>query len=196
MNHLNHSLSDLSCKPSRGPDAKAGETSALVYQFSVVMLLLLLLVQEAVESGPVVPMFCDNPVAEKAASNAVHKFNEKLSTGYKLALFQIHKSIKVQRRSDVHLLHIQLLFKLKKKDELFTFTAHTKTALTLTYNALHEEKGERNGEYKKKKVHFYLKCSVVSLKTKFCQCCVKDSDVNRSDVVDAFFKSPHGSFQS
>uniref|UniRef100_A0A4W6F751 Cystatin kininogen-type domain-containing protein n=1 Tax=Lates calcarifer TaxID=8187 RepID=A0A4W6F751_LATCA len=55
--------------------------------------------QEAVESGPVVPMFCDNPVAEKAASNAVHKFNEKLSTGYKLALFQIHKSIKKENSS-------------------------------------------------------------------------------------------------
>ncbi|XP_026179370.1 kininogen-1 [Mastacembelus armatus] len=46
-------------------------------------------VQETVEVEPGVLIFCDDPSVEKAVSSAVHKFNERISSGYKLALFQI-----------------------------------------------------------------------------------------------------------
>ncbi|KAK2835173.1 hypothetical protein Q5P01_015657 [Channa striata] len=42
---------------------------------------------EMVHTGVLV--FCDDPTVEKAVSSAVHKFNEKLTTGHKLALYQI-----------------------------------------------------------------------------------------------------------
>ncbi|XP_061594608.1 kininogen-1 [Cololabis saira] len=36
-----------------------------------------------------VQAFCDDPAVEKAVHSALHKFNEQLSSGHKLALFQI-----------------------------------------------------------------------------------------------------------
>lgn len=54
------------------------------------------LVQEAQDAQPGVLIFCDDPSVEKATSSAVHKFNENLSTGHKLALFQILRASKVQ----------------------------------------------------------------------------------------------------
>lgn len=54
------------------------------------------LVQEAQDAQPGVLIFCDDASVEKAASSAVHKFNENLSTGNQLALFQILSASKVQ----------------------------------------------------------------------------------------------------
>uniref|UniRef100_A0A3Q0T1B4 Cystatin kininogen-type domain-containing protein n=1 Tax=Amphilophus citrinellus TaxID=61819 RepID=A0A3Q0T1B4_AMPCI len=51
-----------------------------------------------VQSG--VLIFCDDPSVEKAVHSAVHKFNERLTTGYNLALFQILKASKSENGSD------------------------------------------------------------------------------------------------
>lgn len=40
-------------------------------------------------------VFCDDVFVEKAVSSAVEKFNERLTTGNKLALFQIQSASKV-----------------------------------------------------------------------------------------------------
>lgn len=40
-------------------------------------------------------MFCDDAFVEKAVISAVEKFNERLTTGNKLALFQIQSASKV-----------------------------------------------------------------------------------------------------
>lgn len=48
-----------------------------------------LLLQEPVK------VFCDDVFVEKAVSSAVEKFNERLTTGNKLALFQIQSASKV-----------------------------------------------------------------------------------------------------
>ncbi|XP_067369065.1 kininogen-1 isoform X1 [Channa argus] len=45
--------------------------------------------QDAVNVQPGVLIFCDDPSVEKAVSSAVTKFNEKLTNGHKLALYQI-----------------------------------------------------------------------------------------------------------
>ncbi|XP_040895665.1 kininogen-1 isoform X2 [Toxotes jaculatrix] len=58
------------------------------------------LVQETVEVQPGVLIFCDDPSVEKAVHSAVHKFNERLSTGHKLALFQIQTASKSENGSD------------------------------------------------------------------------------------------------
>lgn len=42
-----------------------------------------------------VKVFCDDLDVERAAASAVEKFNERLTTGNKLALFQIQSASKV-----------------------------------------------------------------------------------------------------
>nr|XP_046247334.1 kininogen-1 isoform X2 [Scatophagus argus] len=56
--------------------------------------------QEAAEVQSDVLVFCDDPAVEKAAASAVHKFNERLSSGNKLALFQILTASKSESGSD------------------------------------------------------------------------------------------------
>uniref|UniRef100_A0A3B4G8A6 Kininogen-1-like n=1 Tax=Pundamilia nyererei TaxID=303518 RepID=A0A3B4G8A6_9CICH len=56
--------------------------------------------QEAAEVQSGVLIFCDDPSVEKAVHSAVDKFNERLSTGHKLALFQILKASKSENGSD------------------------------------------------------------------------------------------------
>ncbi|XP_051232190.1 kininogen-1 isoform X2 [Dicentrarchus labrax] len=56
--------------------------------------------QETVEVQPGVLIFCDDPSVEKAVNSAVHKFNERLTTGHKLALFQILTASKSENGSD------------------------------------------------------------------------------------------------
>ncbi|XP_044056557.1 kininogen-1 isoform X2 [Siniperca chuatsi] len=56
--------------------------------------------QDAIEVQPGVLIFCDDPSVEKAVNSAVHKFNERLSTGHKLALFQILTASKSESGSD------------------------------------------------------------------------------------------------
>ncbi|KAM9358416.1 kininogen-1 [Symphorus nematophorus] len=51
-----------------------------------------------VQSG--VLIFCDDPSVEKAVHSAVHKFNEGLTTGNKLALFQILTASKSESGSE------------------------------------------------------------------------------------------------
>ncbi|XP_076581912.1 kininogen-1 [Chaetodon auriga] len=45
--------------------------------------------QDAAGDHHGVLLFCDDPLVEKAVHSAVHKFNEELISGHKLALFQI-----------------------------------------------------------------------------------------------------------
>ncbi|MEQ2158809.1 hypothetical protein GOODEAATRI_016093, partial [Goodea atripinnis] len=49
----------------------------------------------AVEAQRGVLIFCDDPSVQKAVTSALHKFNDRLTTGYKLALFQILSASKV-----------------------------------------------------------------------------------------------------
>ncbi|XP_031589657.1 kininogen-1 isoform X1 [Oreochromis aureus] len=56
--------------------------------------------QEAAEVQSGVLIFCDDPSVQKAVHSAVDKFNERLSTGHKLALFQILKASKSENGSD------------------------------------------------------------------------------------------------
>ncbi|XP_028260575.1 kininogen-1 [Parambassis ranga] len=56
--------------------------------------------QEAVEAQPGVLIFCDDPSVERAVNSAVTKFNERLSSGQKLALFQILTASKSENGSD------------------------------------------------------------------------------------------------
>ncbi|KAM7409232.1 hypothetical protein PAMA_000950 [Pampus argenteus] len=56
--------------------------------------------QDTVEVGPGVLIFCDDPAVEKAVTSAVHKFNERLTTGHKLALFEILTASKSDHGSD------------------------------------------------------------------------------------------------
>ncbi|XP_077573724.1 kininogen-1 [Stigmatopora nigra] len=49
---------------------------------------------------PGVHIFCDDPSVEKAVTGALHFFNEKLNTSYKLALFQILKATKSENGSE------------------------------------------------------------------------------------------------
>ncbi|XP_038151016.1 kininogen-1 [Cyprinodon tularosa] len=53
---------------------------------------------EGTEQG--VQVFCDDMHVQKAAHSALHKFNDKLTTGYKLALFQITSARKTEDGSD------------------------------------------------------------------------------------------------
>ena len=46
------------------------------------------------EVPPGILVFCDSPVVKTVAGSAVHKFNERLSTGNKLALYQILSAVK------------------------------------------------------------------------------------------------------
>ncbi|KAG7239939.1 hypothetical protein INR49_028134, partial [Caranx melampygus] len=55
---------------------------------------------QQVDVQPGVLIFCDDPSVDKAVSSAVHKFNERLSTGYKLALYQILTASKSENGSD------------------------------------------------------------------------------------------------
>ncbi|XP_070816973.1 kininogen-1 [Chaetodon trifascialis] len=50
--------------------------------------------QDAAGDHQSVLIFCDDPLVEKAVHSAVHKFNEELSSGHKLALFQILRGSK------------------------------------------------------------------------------------------------------
>ncbi|XP_035509095.1 kininogen-1 [Morone saxatilis] len=56
--------------------------------------------QETVDVQPGVLIFCDDPSVQKAVNSAVHKFNEKVTTGHKLALFQILTASKSENGSD------------------------------------------------------------------------------------------------
>ncbi|XP_029988223.1 kininogen-1-like [Sphaeramia orbicularis] len=56
--------------------------------------------QDAVEVQPGVLIFCDDPTVETAVSSAMNKFNEGISTGHKLALFQILSATKSENGSD------------------------------------------------------------------------------------------------
>ncbi|XP_034387105.1 kininogen-1 [Cyclopterus lumpus] len=56
--------------------------------------------QEASDVQPGVLIFCDDPSVEKAVHSAVNKFNERLSTGHKLALFQTLTASKSENGSD------------------------------------------------------------------------------------------------
>lgn len=56
--------------------------------------------QDAVEAQRGVLVFCDDPSVQKAVTSALHKFNDRLSTGYKLALFQILSASKTEDGSD------------------------------------------------------------------------------------------------
>uniref|UniRef100_UPI0037E80AC0 kininogen-1 n=1 Tax=Semicossyphus pulcher TaxID=241346 RepID=UPI0037E80AC0 len=56
--------------------------------------------QDAVQVQPGVLIFCDDPSVEKAVHSAMHKFNEALNTGHKLALFQILSASKSENGSD------------------------------------------------------------------------------------------------
>ncbi|XP_028299697.1 kininogen-1 [Gouania willdenowi] len=56
--------------------------------------------QETVEIHPGVLIFCDDPSVERAVHSAVHKFNQMMVTGNKLALYQILTATKVQNGSD------------------------------------------------------------------------------------------------
>ncbi|XP_068449400.1 kininogen-1 [Clinocottus analis] len=55
---------------------------------------------QALDVQPGVLIFCDDPSVEKAVHSAVDKFNERLSTGHKLALFQILSASKSENGSD------------------------------------------------------------------------------------------------
>lgn len=66
---------------------------------SVSVLVIILPLQEVAEVPPGVLIFCDDPSVQKAVNSAVTKFNEKLTTGNKLALFQIVTASKVGDRS-------------------------------------------------------------------------------------------------
>ncbi|KAK5869553.1 hypothetical protein PBY51_024260 [Eleginops maclovinus] len=54
----------------------------------------------ALDGLPGVLIFCDDPTVNKAVSSAVNKFNERLSTGHNLALFQILTASKTENSSD------------------------------------------------------------------------------------------------
>ncbi|XP_071342605.1 kininogen-1 [Trachinotus anak] len=56
--------------------------------------------QETADVQPGVLIFCDDPTVEKAANSAVHKINERLSIGHKLALYQILTASKSENGSD------------------------------------------------------------------------------------------------
>ncbi|XP_042370187.1 kininogen-1 isoform X2 [Plectropomus leopardus] len=55
---------------------------------------------QALEVPPGVLIFCDDPSVTMAVNSAVSKFNERLSTGHKLALFQILSASKSENGSD------------------------------------------------------------------------------------------------
>nr|XP_061791050.1 kininogen-like [Nerophis lumbriciformis] len=52
------------------------------------------------DAQPGVHIFCDDPSVETAVTSALHFFNDKLSTTYKLALFQILKATKSENGSE------------------------------------------------------------------------------------------------
>ncbi|CAJ1061038.1 kininogen-1 isoform X2 [Xyrichtys novacula] len=56
--------------------------------------------QDAVESLNGVLIFCDDPSVERAVHSAVHKFNERLSSGHLLALYQMLSASKSETGSD------------------------------------------------------------------------------------------------
>ncbi|XP_075944037.1 kininogen-1 [Anarhichas minor] len=55
---------------------------------------------QALDVQPGVLIFCDDPSVENAVNSAVNKFNERLSTGHKLALFRILSASKSENGSD------------------------------------------------------------------------------------------------
>ncbi|XP_054459064.1 kininogen-1 [Anoplopoma fimbria] len=55
---------------------------------------------QALDVQPGVLIFCDDASVETAVNSAVNKFNERLSTGHKLALFQILTASKSENGSD------------------------------------------------------------------------------------------------
>merc|ERR1712002_199200 len=57
-------------------------------------------VRDAVEAHPGVLVFCDDPAVDKAVTSALHEFNERVTTGYKLALYQILTATKSDNGSD------------------------------------------------------------------------------------------------
>ncbi|XP_077441318.1 kininogen-1 [Vanacampus margaritifer] len=65
---------------------------------SLLVLLGLAFSQDDVQPG--VHIFCDDPSVERAVTNALHAFNDKLTTGYKLALFQILTATKSESDSE------------------------------------------------------------------------------------------------
>ncbi|XP_029356025.1 kininogen-1-like [Echeneis naucrates] len=56
--------------------------------------------QKPVDVQPGVLIFCDDQSVQKAVNSAVDKFNGRMSTGYKLALFQILTASKSENGSD------------------------------------------------------------------------------------------------
>ncbi|XP_003978264.2 kininogen-1 [Takifugu rubripes] len=60
----------------------------------------LLCLSSSVRAQEPVKVSCDDPSVEKAVSSAVEKFNEKLTTGNKLALFQIQSASKTGSGAD------------------------------------------------------------------------------------------------
>uniref|UniRef100_A0A672I7U4 Kininogen-like n=1 Tax=Salarias fasciatus TaxID=181472 RepID=A0A672I7U4_SALFA len=52
-------------------------------------------------------IFCDDPSVEKAVHSAVHKFNQEVLTGHKLALYQILSASKVQFNGSESLYSVQ-----------------------------------------------------------------------------------------
>ncbi|XP_031138162.1 kininogen-1 isoform X1 [Sander lucioperca] len=56
--------------------------------------------QEVLDVQPGILIFCDDPSVKIAVNSAVSKFNKRLSTGYKLALFQILTASKSKNGSD------------------------------------------------------------------------------------------------
>ncbi|XP_016898784.1 kininogen-1 isoform X2 [Cynoglossus semilaevis] len=57
--------------------------------------------QVAADVQPSVSVPCDDPSVEKVVSNAVHKFNERITIGHHLALFQIRRVSKTESGSDL-----------------------------------------------------------------------------------------------
>ncbi|XP_049911936.1 kininogen-1 [Epinephelus moara] len=55
---------------------------------------------QALDVQPGVLIFCDDPSVVMAVNSAVNKFNDRLSTGYKLALYQILTASKSENGSD------------------------------------------------------------------------------------------------
>ncbi|XP_061681302.1 kininogen-1 [Syngnathoides biaculeatus] len=76
-----------------------------------ILVLLGLVLAQGAPTG--VHIFCDDPSVEKAATDALNTFNERLSTSYKLALFQILTATKSEIGSESF---YQLQFSSRRSD--------------------------------------------------------------------------------
>nr|XP_061832318.1 kininogen-like [Nerophis lumbriciformis] len=75
-------------------------TGVGMWGLGLLALLSLVLGQDTVDLQSGVHIFCDDPSVEKAVSSALQEFNERLNTGYKLALYQILTASKSENGSD------------------------------------------------------------------------------------------------